>query len=81
MKTTEFLEAEIERARKLISQLNENQRHYETQIESMEKRILATETKAANFDIMMKAVKENQVVKEAWNKFMMALRLAGYDGS
>jgi hypothetical protein len=30
---------------------------------------------------MMKAVKENQVVKEAWNKFMMALRLAGYDGS
>lgn len=36
--------------------------------------------KADHFDILMAAVRENEVVKGAWNKFTMALRLAGYDG-
>lgn len=36
--------------------------------------------KAEHFDILMNAVRENEVVKGAWNKFTMALRLAGYDG-
>jgi len=49
-------------------------------IEVLEKRVKVAETKAAHFDILLAAVKENEVVRGAWERFMMTLRLAGFDG-
>lgn len=33
----------------------------------------------AAFEQMMKAVHENALVKASWDKFMMTLRMSGYD--
>lgn len=49
-------------------------------LELRNKELAAAKTKADHFDILMKAVKDNSVVRGAWDKFMMTLRLVGYDG-
>jgi hypothetical protein len=80
-KTIESLEDEIERSRKLISTLNDNCRDYRLRLDLREKELDRAKTKADHFDILMAAVKENEVVRGAWERFMMTLRLAGYDGT
>ena len=39
------------------------------------------ETKADHLDILMNVVKENDLVRNAWDKFTMTLRMTGYDKS
>lgn len=51
------------------------------QLEVRNKELAEAKTKADHFDILMTAVKENEVVRGAWDRFMMTLRLAGYDGT
>lgn len=63
-----------------VAQLNENCRMYRLKITALEKRVAAAETKADHFDILISAVKENELVKAAWERFMMTLRMTGYDG-
>lgn len=36
-------------------------------------------TQAYHFDLMLKAVHSNETVEGAWKKFMMTLRLCGFD--
>lgn len=50
-------------------------------LEVRDKELAEVKTKAAHFDILMEAVRENEVVRGAWDRFMMTLRLAGYDGT
>lgn len=78
---SESVEVQLKRAQELISQLNENCRNYRLKIDLLEKKVAKAETKAQHFDIMLSAVKENAVVKGAWDKFMVALRMTGYDGT
>jgi chromosome segregation ATPase len=79
VRTTEPIEIQLEKAQVLISQLNDNCREYREKITQLEDRLDACETKAQHFDIMIKAVQENAVVKGAWDKFMLSLRMTGYD--
>jgi len=74
------LEERLGKSQELVAQLNENTRSYRLKIEVLEKRVKVAETKAAHFDILLAAVKENEVVRGAWERFMMTLRLAGFDG-
>jgi arsenate reductase-like glutaredoxin family protein len=64
-----------EKSQALVTQLNKNCHDYRLKIEILQKK----EVKAEHFDILMKAVKENEVVRGAWGNFMMSLRLTGYD--
>lgn len=67
------------KSQELVAQLNENTRNYRMKIEVLEKRVRAAEAKASHFDILLGAVRENEVVRGTWEKFMMTMRLAGYD--
>ena len=81
IRTSETLEAQLAKV------TSENAWHkgqlHETKmrLEVRDKELAEAKRKADHFDILMAAVKENEVVKGAWDKFMMALRLAGYDGT
>jgi len=80
-RTSESIESQLAKAQELIVQLNENCRVYRLKIDVLEKRVDKAETKADHFDIILGAVKENEVVKSAWDKFVMTLRMTGYDGT
>lgn len=71
----------LNKSQQLVETLNENARTYRLKISAMEKRISVAEEKVAHFDILLSAIRENEVVKGAWNKFMMTLRMTGYDKS
>lgn len=74
-------EAKLQKCQDLVRQLNDNCRDYRLKIQALEGRLGKAEEKAEHFDILLGAVKENPVVKGAWDKFMMALRMTGYDGT
>ena len=54
------LEERLGKSQELVAQLNENTRSYRLKIEVLEKRVKVAETKAAHFDILLAAVKENE---------------------
>ncbi len=71
----------LEKSQTRVAGLEETVRQLKMRIELLNKRIEAAEPKAQHFDILIKAIKENSIVSGAWDKFMMALRIAGYDKS
>ena len=75
------LEKAYKKSQDLVVQLNENCRQYRLKIGLLEKKVDAAELKAQHFDIMMDAVRENETVKSSWDRFMMTLRITGYDGT
>ena len=81
IRATETIEAQLAKV------TSENAWHkgqlHETKLrlEVRDKELAEVQTKAAHFDILMNAVRENEVVRGAWDRFMMTLRLAGYDGT
>lgn len=77
--TKEELIDKLCHSQELVAQLNENSRNYRLKIEVLNKRVQAAEDKATHFDILLSAVRENEVVRGTWEKFIMTLRLAGYD--
>lgn len=79
-RSTENIESQLEKSQVLVAQLNENIRGFRDKLDSANRRLEKCETKAVHFDVMMKAVNENVIVKAAWEKFMMTLRMTGYDG-
>lgn len=60
-----------------IGQLREENRKLKETINKMEVQVVTGQA----FEQMMKATHENEVVKGSWDRFMMTLRMAGYDGS
>lgn len=67
---------------KLIDDLNHSVRTERTRREKAEARVLELEQDAAHgraFLSMMKATRENDVARGAWDKFVATLRLCGYD--
>lgn len=60
---------------KLVADLNDSNRRLKARVDELE----GYATKARAFDAMMRAVRENEVVKGSWDKFMGTLRLCGYD--
>lgn len=60
-----------------IGKLNEQIRDLKAKNDELEAQVVT----GRMFELMMKAVHENAVVKGAWDKFMMTLRMTGYDGS
>lgn len=81
IRSTEPIEEQLSKC------LSENTRHRDEVhrlkllLDLRDKELVVAQTKADHFDILMKAVRENEVVRGAWDKFMVALRLAGYDGT
>jgi hypothetical protein len=73
------LEVELEETRKLVSKLNENSRGYRDEIHRLKSKLVAVEQKAEHFDILLTAVNEHEMVKAAWDRFMVTLRMCGYD--
>lgn len=60
-----------------IGQLNEQIRKLKEENAKLEEQAVTGKM----FEVMMKAVHENPVVKGAWDKFMMTLRMTGYDNT
>lgn len=81
VRTTEPIEEQLAKCLGENTQRNDELYRLKLLLEIRDKELVAAKTKADHFDILMKAVKENEVVRGAWDKFMMALRLAGYDGT
>lgn len=80
-RATESLEAQLAKAVQ-ENAWNKGQLHQtKMRLEARDRELAEAKTKADHFDILMTAVKENEVVRGAWDRFMMALRLAGYDGT
>ena len=79
IRSTEPIETQLKKAQDLIAQLNENCRDYRLKLEVRTRELAEAKKKADHFDILMATVKENAVVKGAWDKFMMTLRMTGYD--
>lgn len=64
-----------------IAALNDEIRKHRREVEEMDKRLGEEQAYAKmgrDFEAMLKATK-NPIVKDAWNKFMMALRMTGND--
>ena len=79
IRATETIETQLRKA------MDENAHHraaihnLKLQLEVRTKELAEAQKKADHFDILMATVKENTVVKGAWDKFMMTLRMTGYD--
>ncbi|MNK56470.1 hypothetical protein D3C87_755110 [compost metagenome] len=91
----EILEAKLEYAEKLIARYLERDMIYQdliakTKIANFENlnaeerlilitKIRDTYVKGKHMEIFESAIRENELVAGTWNKFMVALRLCGYD--
>lgn len=81
IRTSESVEDQLAKANQEISRLREMHKTSQMRLQIRDKELAEAKRKADHFDILMTAVKENEVVRGAWDKFMMTLRLAGYDGT
>jgi septal ring factor EnvC (AmiA/AmiB activator) len=69
------VESKLQRSQELVSQLNTNCYEYRKEIARLNKKLADCEVKAEHFNIIIKAINENDVVRGTWDKFMMAFRL------
>jgi len=72
-------ENQLQKSQELVTKLNTINFEHRSKIETLTRRLAECEQKAAHMDILLRAIKENQVVKGAWDNFTMTLRLTGYD--
>ena len=80
-RATESLESQLAKVTQ-ENAWNKGQLHEtKMRLEVRDKELAEAKLKADHFDILMGAVRDNEVVRGAWDRFMMALRLAGYDGT
>lgn len=73
------VESKLQKSQELVAQLNANCYEYRKEINRLSHKLANCEVKAEHFDVLLKAIEENEVVRGSWEKFMMTLRLAGYD--
>lgn len=71
----------LDKSQTRVANLEEHVRQNKMRIELLTKRVEKSEPKAEHFDILLGAIKDNALVKAAWDKFMMTLRMTGYDNS
>lgn len=64
-----------------VANLESNCYQLKTQLADLNRRLAKAEPKANHFDVLLSAVKDNKLVKAQWDKFMMTLRMTGYDGT
>lgn len=62
-----------------VANLESNVRQLQNQLADYARRLNKSEPKAKHFDILLTAVKDNKLVKAQWDKFMMTLKMTGYD--
>lgn len=81
VRTSESIETQLAKVTQ-ENAWNKGQLHeIKMRLEVRDKELAEAQRKADHFDILMAAVKENEVVRGAWDKFMMALRMTGYDNT
>ena len=81
IRTSESIETQLAKVTQ-ENAWNKGQLHEtKMRLEVRDKELAEAKRKADHFDILMAAVKENEVVRGAWDKFMMALRMTGYDNT
>ena len=72
---------------KLIEALEKSQMrvtHLTNELHKTQMRVNLLEPKARkgdDFDVLLKATKDNAIVKGCWDRFVMSLRITGDDGS
>ena len=81
IRTSEPIEGQLRKCMDENAHFKATIHNLKLQLEVRTKELAEAKRKADHFDILITAVKENEVVRGAWDKFMMALRLAGYDGT
>jgi hypothetical protein len=64
------------RALTLITALNNNIRYLRNRNEELESKYEVACVKANHWDILKKAIEENPMLKEEWDRFCMLLKLA-----
>lgn len=79
--TKEELLVTLRKSQDRVAELIEQSRSYKTKIEILEKKSIEFETKARHLDALIKPIQENEMVRSSWDRFLMSLRLAGYDES
>ena len=81
IRTSKPIEEQLASALKECEEYKSKLYTLKLQLDLRDKELAEARNKAQHFDILMSAVKDNEVVRGTWDKFMMALRLAGYDGT
>lgn len=81
IRATEPIEEQLSKAVNENTWLKGQNHQLKLTLDVRTKELAEAKAKADHFDILMGAVKDNELVKASWDKFMMALRLAGYDGT
>lgn len=81
IRATEPIEEQLSKCLSENSLLKGEVHRLKSLLELRNKELGFAKTKADHFDILMRVVRENEVVRGAWDKFMVALRIAGYDGT
>lgn len=76
IRATETMETQLRNSLNLVANLKAQVARLEEENEHLSQQSI----KAQHFDMMLDAVKENEVVRSAWDRFMVTLRMAGYDG-
>lgn len=81
IRTSESIETQLRKAMDENAHFKASVHNLKLQLEVRTKELAEAKHKADHFDILMAAVKENEVVRGAWDKFMMTLRMTGYDNT
>jgi chaperonin cofactor prefoldin len=69
------LEQKLEHSQIRVRDLLAENRKLKENIQDLTEKAAKWRRTAEHFDMMMKAVKENLIVKGTWDRFMMSLRL------
>jgi hypothetical protein len=75
----ERLRSELERSQIRVRQLLDREAAMVKEKQELVRRLNDCEPKARDFNVLLTAIKENQLVKGAWDRFTMTLRMTGYD--
>jgi len=69
----------LDKSQTRVANLEAHVRTLKEQMGDMNRRLSSCEPKAQHFDELLKAVKGNELVRAAWDKMMMTLRITGHD--